>query len=150
MTKDEEEQEKKRVAGLSEFKKDQELRDLNRKILKLTMLRGINTGELYTIRGRYKMLASEYGLPMMVWYAACWAGSAAVVYTLAEVGGLDAMAVLAKADTYTGLGMADRVDPSLGKLGIVLILNELLEPIRLPIVVLTVKPVVDRLFPPKV
>jgi len=27
------------------------------------MLRGINTGELYTIRGKYKMLLNEYGIP---------------------------------------------------------------------------------------
>ena len=150
MTKEEEEAEKDRVSKLSDFKKEQELRQLNREIIRLTMLRGINTGELYTIRGKYKMLLNEYGIPMMVWYGACWLTSGAIVYTLATVGGMDAMAVLTKSDTYTGLNMAARVDPELGKIGIVIILNEMLEPIRLPFVVLTVKPVMDRFFPPKV
>jgi hypothetical protein len=57
MTKQEEEAEKQRVAGLTAFAKDQELRQLNRQIAKLEMLRGINTGELYTWRGRYKELS---------------------------------------------------------------------------------------------
>ena len=150
LTKEEEEAEKKRVAGLSDFKKEQELRKLNREIMKLTRLKGINTGELYTIRGKYKMLLSEYGMPMMGWYACCWLASGAAVYGLATVGGMDAMAVLSYIDSYTNLNMAARVDPEMGKLGIVLILNEMLEPIRLPFVVLTVRPVFDRVFPPKV
>jgi len=87
---------------------------------------------------------------MMGWYAVCWVSTGVAVYGLATIGGMDAMAVLNKADVYTNLNMASRVDPEMGKLGIVLLLNEMLEPIRLPFVVLTVRPVVDRLFPPKV
>ena len=150
MTKQEEETEKDRVSKLSDFKKEQELRHLNREILKLNMLRGINTGELYSMRGRYKLLLSEYGMPMMFYYGAVWFTSGAMLFLLAEAGGMDALAILAKIDTYTGWNMVTRVDPTMGKLGIVLILNELLEPIRLPFVVLTVKPVIDKLFPPKV
>jgi hypothetical protein len=150
MTKEEEEAEKERVAKLTPFKKDQELRTLNREIMKLQMLKGINTGELYSIRGRYKLLLQEYGMPMMVWYGAVWMTSAIGVLALAEIGGMDAMAVIAKADSFTGLDMCSRVDPTMGKIGVVLIVNEMLEPIRLPFVVLTVKPVIDRLFPPKV
>jgi len=63
MTQEEEDAEKDRVSKLSDFKKEQELRKLNREIIRLNMLRGINTGELYTIRGKYKMLLNEYGIP---------------------------------------------------------------------------------------
>jgi hypothetical protein len=150
MTKDEEEAEKQRVAQLSDFKKEQELRHLNREIIRLSMLKGINTGELYSIRGRYTLLLKDYGMPMMAYYGATWFTTGVVLFLLAEVGGMDATAVLTYADTYTGLNMATKVDPTLGKMGIVLILNELLEPIRLPFVVLTAKTVIDRLFPPKV
>lgn len=150
MTEEEEEAEKNRVAALSGFKKDQELRKLNREILKLTMLRGINTGELYSFRGRYKTLASDYALPMFLWYGFCWAGSFAALWGLTEIGGMDAMAVLAKADMYTGWNVASKVDPTYGKIGIILLLNELLEPVRFPVVVLTVKPLIDNFFPPKV
>lgn len=150
MTKEEEEAEKERVSKLSDFKKEQELRKLNREIMKLNMLKGINTGELYTVRGRYKMLLSDYGLPMMAWYAACWMTSGVLLFGALTVGGLDATAVLAKADAYTGLDWSSRVDPQLGMLGITVVLNEMLEPVRLPFVVFTVKPVMDRFFPPKV
>lgn len=44
MTKEEEEAEKKRVSKLSDYQKEMELRDLDRQIAKLSMLRGINTG----------------------------------------------------------------------------------------------------------
>lgn len=150
MTQEEEEAEKQRVAQLSDFKKEQELRQLNREIIRLNMLKGINTGELYSVRGRYTLLLKDYGMPMMAYYGATWFTTGVVLFVLAEVGGMDATAVLTYADTYTGLSMAAKVDPTLGKLGIIAILNELLEPIRLPFVVLTAKPVIDRLFPPKV
>ena len=150
MTKEEEEAEKQRVAKLSDFKKEQELRQLNREILRLSMLKGINTGELYSLRGRYTLLLKDYGMPMMAYYGATWFTTGVLLFLAAEVGGMDATAVLDYADSYTGLNLASQVDPTLGKLGIVLILNEMLEPIRLPFVVLTAKAVIDRLFPPKV
>jgi hypothetical protein len=150
MTKEEEEAEKQRVAQLSDFKKEQELRQLNREILRLSMLKGINTGELYSLRGRYTLLLKDYGMPMMAYYGATWFSTGLVLFIVAEVGGMDATAVLTFADTYTGLNMASKVDPTLGKVGIILILNEMLEPVRLPFVVLTAKTVIDRLFPPKV
>jgi hypothetical protein len=50
MTKEEEEAEKQRVSKLSDYQKEMELRDLDRQIAKLNMLRGINNGELYTMR----------------------------------------------------------------------------------------------------
>ena len=71
MTTEEEEAEKERVSKLTAFQKEMELRDLDRQIAKLSMLRGINTGELYTMRGKYKALARDYGFPFMGWYCTC-------------------------------------------------------------------------------
>jgi len=65
---DEEEKEKERVASLSKYEKEMELRGLDKKIAKLNTLRGINTGELYTFRGKFKALARDYGVGFMVWY----------------------------------------------------------------------------------
>jgi hypothetical protein len=149
MTKQEEEAEKQRVAALTPFAKDQELRQLNRQISKLEMLRGINTGELYTWRGRYKELYRNYGLPLMVWYGACWVTTGALVYAAVEVFGVDAMSWIAYVDTFTGFGLASKVDPGLGKAGLVVVVNEMIEPVRLPLVILTCKPVVDRIAPTK-
>ena len=61
----EEDDEKERVAGLTPFEKDMvlhmELRDLDRQLALLNMRRGINTGELYTTRGKLKALSRDYG-----------------------------------------------------------------------------------------
>src|SRR3569623_470756 len=101
------------------------------------MLRGINTGELYTWRGRYKDLSRNYGVPLMMWYGACWFTTGLLVYAGVELGGIDAMALIARMDVYTGLDLASKVDPNLGKLGLVLVVNEMIEPLRLPLVILT-------------
>lgn len=149
MTKEEEEQEKQRVASLSEFAKEQELRKLNRDIARLQMLHGINTGELYTWTGRYKNLARDYGFPLVAWYWSIWGLTAVGCYAAIELFGVDAMTIIANVDARTGWDLVSKIDPNLGKLGLVLVVNELIEPLRLPVVIVTVKPVMDQLFPPK-
>jgi hypothetical protein len=149
MTKEEEEAEKKRVAGLSSVQKDQELRQLDRQLALLNMKRGINTGELYTLRGRFKELARDYGLPFMMWYWTVWFSTALLVYGAIEVGGIDALEILATVDKYMGWSLSNHVDHTVGTIGLTIAVNELLEPVRLPLVVVTTKPVVDTLFPRK-
>ena len=149
LTTQEEEEEKQRVSNLTDFAKEQELRKLNREIAKLEMLRGINTGELYTWTGKYKALARDYGFPLVAWYWSCWGLTAVACWAAIELGGIDAMAMVARVDAYTGWELTSRLDPNLGKLGLVLVVNELIEPLRLPLVIVTVKPVMDRIFPPK-
>lgn len=142
LSKEEEEKEKARVASLSPFQKEMELRELDRKLAKLHMLRGINSGDLYTLRGKLKHLARDYGVGFMVWYWTVWCSMAMLTYGAIEVGGIDAIAILAKADTWIGTEISTKVDPTLGTIGLTIAVNELLEPVRLPIVVFTTKPVV--------
>jgi len=149
MSKEEEEQEKVRVAALTPFQKDQELRKYNREIARYSMLRGINNGELYTWSGKYKALARDYGFPLIAWYWACWSVSCAATFGAIHVAGVDAMVVVAQIEYQTGFDIASKVDPEVGKIGLAVVLNELLEPIRLPVVIMTVKPVMDQFFPPK-
>jgi hypothetical protein len=149
MTREEEEREKKRVAGLSAFAKDQELRRLNRELAVLEMKKGILTGELYTWSGRYRQLARDYGLPLFAWYWAAWTVTCALSYGAITAFDIDTLALLAKVDGHTGWNLVNHVDPELGKIGMAVVMNEMLEPIRLPFVIVTVKPVVDRVFPPK-
>merc|ERR1719491_163056 len=132
MTKEEEEREKARVSHLSPEEKEKELRRLNREILKLETIRGINTGELYTWSGRYKSLVKNYGFPLFVYYWLLWATMGGVVYLGIDFGGLDAMALLERIDSNVGWSVSEKVDPQLGKMGVALILNECLEPVRLP------------------
>jgi len=143
LTSSEEEREKERVAALTPFQRELELRELDDRLARLHVLRGINNGELYTLRGKFKALARDYGLGFMAWYWTLWTSTALLTYTGITMGGVDAIAILAKVDFYTGLDMSQKVDPTLGTVALTLAVNECLEPLRLPIVVLTTKPVVN-------
>ena len=149
MTFEEQEKEKARVHHLSPEAKENELRQLNREISRLEMLRGINTGEISTWSGRYKTLMRDYGLPLFVYYWVVWTSMGAVTYLAIDLGGLDAMNVISYVDNFTGFNLSSKVDPQLGKIGLALVVNEMMEPIRLPLVVATLKPVMDTINPPK-
>jgi hypothetical protein len=149
MTKEEEEEEKARVSHLTPEQTDSELRELNRQLAKLEMLRGINNGELYTWSGKYKALMRDYGFPLFVYYWVVWSTMGAGMYLAIGVGGLDAMEVLGRFDDWSGYSLSNQVDPQLGKIGLALVLNELMEPIRLPFVVATLKPAMEIISPPK-
>ena len=148
-TQEEEEKEKARVAHLSPEEKEQELRHLNREIAKLETIRGINTGELYTWSGRYKSLVKNYAAPLFIYYWSLWATMGGIVYLGIDFGGFDALYLLERIDSNLGWSLSEKVDPQLGKMGVALILNECLEPVRLPFVVVTLKPVMEIVSPPK-
>jgi hypothetical protein len=143
LTPNEEEKEKNRVSDLTKYEKEMELRDLDKDIARLETLRGINTGELYTFRGKFKYLAKNYGMGFMIWYWTVWSTTAMLTYGAIELGGVDAMALFVKLDGYTGYDISSRIDPTLGTIGLTIAVNEILEPLRLPFVVVTVKPVVE-------
>jgi hypothetical protein len=117
LTKEEEEAEKSRVASLTPFQKDQELRKLNRQITKLETLRGINTGELYTWSGRYKQLSRDYGMPLVAYYFTCWSATGLCILAAMHYGGFDAMLLLNKVDARMGWDLSSTVNPDLGKIG---------------------------------
>jgi len=147
LSEDEEKKEKERVAGLSKYAKEMELRDLDKEIARLNTIRGINNGELYTFRGKFKALARDYGIGFMIWYWTVWSTTCALTYASIELGNVDAIALIAKADGLIGFDLSSKVDPTLGTLALTLAVNEMLEPLRLPIVVLTTKPVVEAFSP---
>eukprot|EP00429_Kryptoperidinium_foliaceum_P030650 CAMPEP_0176134184 /NCGR_PEP_ID=MMETSP0120_2-20121206/68044_1 /TAXON_ID=160619 /ORGANISM="Kryptoperidinium foliaceum, Strain CCMP 1326" /LENGTH=150 /DNA_ID=CAMNT_0017469821 /DNA_START=106 /DNA_END=558 /DNA_ORIENTATION=+ len=149
MTQEEIEKEKARVHHLSPEDREKELRQLNREISFLEMKRGINNGELFTWSGRYKTLMRDYGVPLFVYYWATWISMGAVTYLAIEVGQVDALRLISNVDAFTGFDLASKVDPKLGQVGLALVVNEMMEPIRLPFVVATLKPVMDTINPPK-
>mmetsp|Transcript_11267 Transcript_11267/g.15790 ORF Transcript_11267/g.15790 Transcript_11267/m.15790 type:complete len:231 (+) Transcript_11267:162-854(+) len=142
LNKEEELKEKERVAGLSDFQKEIELRDLDKQLARVNMLRRINTGELYTMRGQFKALMQDYGMPFMVWYWTIWGTTAVLTYGAINIFGVDAMEIISWADGFTGFDLTSKVDPTLGTIGLTIAVNELIEPLRLPFVVVTTKPIV--------
>ena len=82
----------------------------------------------------------------LAWYWTCWFGTAGLSYLAIEVGGVDPIMVAHKIESFLGWeydAIAGRVDPQIGMVGLVVAVNECLEPLRLPFVVLTTKPVVN-------
>ena len=143
---EEEQAEKERVAALTPYQKEIELRKLDNELARLQTLRGINTGELYTLRGKFKMLSRDYGMGFLAWYWTVWFATAGISYAAIEVGGVDPMIVAAKVENFLGWepnAIAGKLDPTLGQIGLVIAVNECLEPLRLPLVVMTTKPVVN-------
>lgn len=143
---EEEQAEKLRVESLTPYQKEMELRELDAKLQKLNTLRAINTGELYTIRGKFKMLSRDYGMGFLAWYWTCWFATAGLSYAAIELGGVDPLIVANKIEMFLGWennSLAGRLDPTLGQIGLVVAVNECLEPLRLPFVVFTTKPVVN-------
>ena len=97
---DEEQAEKERVAALTPYQKEIELRKLDNELARLQTLRGINTGELYTLRGKFKMLSRDYGMGFLAWYWTVWFATAGISYAAIEVGGVDPMIVAAKVENF--------------------------------------------------
>jgi len=100
-------------------------------------------------RGVVRMIL-DYGAPFALWYAIMWAGGWFGIYMLLElniVSSLDSVRPLLE-----GLGLesyADKVDPSMGNAVIAFFVNELLEPFRIPLVLVTGRPAIQaatRLF----
>ena len=79
----------------------------------------------------------------MAYYWVVWSTTCGLTYLSITLGGVDAMLIIAKADSLTGWDMSSKIDPTLGTLGLTVAVNEILEPVRLPFVVWTVRPVVD-------
>lgn len=143
---DEEKEEKSRVESLTQYQKEMELRKYDADLARLQTLRAINTGELYTFRGKFKMLSRDYGMGFLAWYWAVWFATAGLSYAAIEVGGVDPLIVAGKVEALVGMepaSISGRLDPMLGQIGLVVAVNECLEPLRLPFVVVTTKPVVN-------
>jgi hypothetical protein len=102
-------------------------------------------GRKLSTTGRYQQLVQRYGLPFLGWYWVVWSASGAVVYGAIEILGADAMLYIEQWDAWTGWGIQSHVDPEWGTIGLAVAMNEILEPLRLPFVLVTVKPLIDTL-----
>lgn len=91
-------------------------------------------------KGGFAQLITEYGAPFVVWYFLIWSGSLLSIYGLLECGLISWQDTLAP--LFQALGLDDyvhRIDSTMGSVVIAIVVNEILEPIRFPVVVLTLK-----------
>jgi|EP01043_Picozoa_sp_COSAG02_P022376 hypothetical protein len=59
--------------------------ELDREIKILTRRRAVLSGELYTLRGRFKAMGRDYGLPFMVWWTAVWLATGVGIFSAISV-----------------------------------------------------------------
>ena len=74
-----------------------------------------------------------------------WAATGVIIYSGIELGGVDSVAAVRALDAQFGTDMASHINPSAGNLAVAIAVNEIIEPVRLPIAIATT-PTVVRMF----
>ena len=59
--------------------------ELDREIKILTRRRAVLSGELYTLRGRFKAMGRDYGFPFMVWWTVVWLATGCGIFAAISV-----------------------------------------------------------------
>lgn len=92
------------------------------------------------IRGMIK----EKGVPFAIWYFCVWAGGFAGAYGLleSEILSYSEIVKFAKSLGADKIYNLDTVDPKSGKLAVAFLANEIADPIRLPLVLITLNPAI--------
>lgn len=91
-----------------------------------------------------KVVVKEYGIEFMVYWTAVWGVTGIGIFAMLHTGIMDGMQLLHVIDNTFDLTLAERVDPSLGNIALAFALNEMIEPLRLPCVVVSTPAVVKK------
>jgi hypothetical protein len=94
------------------------------------------------------------GFPLVAWYWIVWISTAGLCYGALSIGHIDAIEYIHYFEHLLTSGQYDitsLIGPSMGQLGLALVLNEFDEPtdIQVQMVIVTVKPVMDHSFATK-
>jgi hypothetical protein len=138
--------EKLRVNGLTVAQREAEEEYLTAMVSNLEHRKGINSGEAYSMKGKFKTLSRDYGFPFMVYWTGVWLLTGVGCYTAMEYGGIEALPLIHHVDQLTGFDLASKIDPTVGNIAVAGVVNEMMEPIRLPFVVMSTPFVVDTLL----
>ena len=103
------------------------------------------TFENLSFKDKAKILATEYGIAFTVWCTFVWAVSGFVTYGAIEMSDIDSLTLIAQLESYVEYDLSSKIDPKYGNIGLAVVVNEVFEPLRFPIVIATTKPVVDRI-----
>ena len=96
-------------------------------------------------------MMTEYGFPLFIWYCVLWVASFGTLLSLLH------FKIITWEDiiwVFEQVGVAEllpleKIDPQLGSLAVAILVNECIEPLRLPVAVVTLKPLLTlagRLF----
>lgn len=98
--------------------------------------------ELANKKGGIMQFIVQYGFPFVCWYVFVWASSWFVIFSMLQLEIVSFQTTVKPLLASWGLGAyVEQIDPSMGNVVISFILNEVVEPIRFPLVLLSAKPV---------
>jgi hypothetical protein len=84
----------------------------------------------------------QLGMPFLAWWTGVWVVTGIGIYSTMEIFGIDVLGMLQTTLPSNEYIDFSKVDPKTGNVMTALAVNELIEPIRFPFVLLTVKPVI--------
>jgi hypothetical protein len=131
------------IPGLRRGFSDQRVSELEKQVSDLSEKLKLAEAANKAKSGGIRALTTEKGVPFVVWYFAVWAGGIAGFYGLfeSEILPYQSFVDFAKSVGAERFIDLDSVNPKTGKLAIAAIANELAEPIRLPLALVTLNPV---------
>merc|ERR1712159_201142 len=88
-------------------------------------------------------MRKEYGKPFLVWWTGTWLMTGLGIYAGLQLSGADSVALISAVDAKLNTELASRVDPTAGNVAIAVALNEIIEPLRLPVAIATTPKVVS-------
>jgi hypothetical protein len=84
----------------------------------------------------------KLGMPFLAWWTGVWAVTGVGIYSGMELFGIDILGMLQTALPSNNYIDFSKVDPKTGNVMTAVAINELIEPIRFPFVLLTAKPII--------
>ena len=92
-------------------------------------------------------LIAEKGVPFVIWYGTIWAGGVAGFYAALQY---DLISYKSIVDFTKTIGIdklydVEQLDPKKGKVAVAFIANEIAEPIRIPLALVTLNPILRLL-----
>lgn len=82
---EEERRERDEARSMPADERQKAIAELDAKLKVLTRRRAVLSGELYTIRGRFKAMGRDYGLPFMAWWTAVWLATGVGIFSAITV-----------------------------------------------------------------
>ncbi|GMH98132.1 hypothetical protein TrST_g6748 [Triparma strigata] len=133
------------LSSLTPSEKSTEKESIEKSLHSLQTRLSLLTLESSTFRGQLKSLTRDYGFPFLVYWWSLWGVTGIICYGSISFFSLDVPSLLKNIDTLINIDVSGRIDPDLGEVAVAVAVNELLEPVRLPFVVVTTKKLVDTL-----
>ena len=84
----------------------------------------------------------QLGMPFLAWWTGVWVVTGVGIYSGMELFGIDVLGMLQTTLPSNNYIDFSKVDPKTGNVMTAVAINELIEPIRFPFVLLTAKPII--------